>query len=433
MPKYDDNPVLRVGPLNCRRQRERGTDSEGREYWRIWRNSKNIWSGWATVEEITVQAGKILVEGGYTHTDKPRTLDILIKQWSQEYRDRRDISSGSKDTSLRAMRHVSRLLAGVRLDGIDQATIDEYRDKRLEEGAAPSTILLEYRRLVQAWNWGKKRRYCSGTLPELTVVEYRAYNHYIPTDEEVEKVIALTSRWTITRSRYTSIFLLIAYLTGARLNEIATLTWADVNLERKTLTLKRKRNVGRNRGRDVYLQTIPIPQRLVDRLAAWKDEVPSEPDDSVLTVGRKTAHTHIRVRINRACERAGVPEFTPHGLRYAAIRRFKRAGVPVGDAAEYFSHSPVIMLRIYDEVEPEDLQNAVDKVYGTKPVPAVSESASSNRTRNEQKAGSDVVGARRGKDILSSESPGRRLQDVEPVELHHEHEDLEIYVDWSEV
>ena len=62
-----------------------------------------------------------------------------------------------------------------------------------------------------------------------------------------------------------------------------------------------------------------------------------------------------------ACEAAGVPRFTPYGLRRAAVDAMARAGVDVGTAAAITGHSPEVMLKHYRTVSEADRRAAVEK------------------------------------------------------------------------
>ena len=59
-------------------------------------------------------------------------------------------------------------------------------------------------------------------------------------------------------------------------------------------------------------------------------------------------------QLTHACRRAGVPRFTPHGLRRMVVNRILRAGADITAAAELMGHSPSVMLSYYRRVSSED-------------------------------------------------------------------------------
>ena len=63
--------------------------------------------------------------------------------------------------------------------------------------------------------------------------------------------------------------------------------------------------------------------------------------------------------LRAACARAGVPRFTPYGLRRSAVDAMARAGVDVATAAAITGHSPEVMLRLYRTVTADDRRRAI--------------------------------------------------------------------------
>lgn len=69
----------------------------------------------------------------------------------------------------------------------------------------------------------------------------------------------------------------------------------------------------------------------------------------------------LRSRLARACKRAKVKAFTPHGLRRMVVDRMLRAVVDPATAASLAGHSVVVMLRVYRQVTEADREAAVAK------------------------------------------------------------------------
>ena len=363
---------IRVGPLRCRvlRGPRRGATDEW--YWRIWFREEYIWAGWDTERGITIRAAEFVAEDNFVpaREGRPRTVGELLKVWAAHYRKRQDIAAGTLAIKKRNLRHLLKHFDPILLTELGHDDIDRYRDARLTEGDGPSTIEVEHRTLAQAWRWGRKRSFCSGDPPRLTIQMYTVYNHRTPTDEEIDSVLGKLRERATRRSNgaeWPRMFLLLMRDTGARLKEVGTLTWSRVDLTsappRVTLLGKR---TGRNRQKDHQPRTIPISPTLADELRLWALRVGNRsPDAPVLGVGHKTCRSRGIWHIKEACEELGIEPFTNHGVRRRAIRRFRKRGVHVKEAAAYFGHSEVVMLRMYDEVEPGDLEAAIAKVYGS--------------------------------------------------------------------
>ena len=65
--------------------------------------------------------------------------------------------------------------------------------------------------------------------------------------------------------------------------------------------------------------------------------------------------------LKRACKAAGVPRFSPNGLRRAATDAYARAGVDPAVAAAQSGHSIQVMMKHYRQVTKEDQRDAVER------------------------------------------------------------------------
>jgi len=369
---------VRVGPLRCRVDaRRRLPDAPDLWYWRVFYRDKTVWSGWETERGVTTIAARLVAEDNFIpHTEgKPQTVGHLLRVWAAHYRQRKDIDPLTLDIKRRNLRHLLDHFDEIELQELDHVDIDDYRDARLEEGGAPSTIEVEHRTLGQAWRWGRKRGFTQGALPPLEVERWSVYNARTPTDEEADAVIEkLRERATrrVNGAQWPWLFTLIEKETGARLREVGTLVWRRVHLdvgpdEKPKMTLLGKRTRRKRRRRKEHqVRTIPISKHLANELRLWAMRVGHRsPDSAVLGVKHKTCRSRGIWHIKQACAELGIEPFTNHGLRRGAIRRFRRKNVHVNEAAEYFGHSAITMMRIYDEIEPADLDRAIEKVYGS--------------------------------------------------------------------
>jgi integrase len=104
------------------------------------------------------------------------------------------------------------------------------------------------------------------------------------------------------------------YFTGARLSEILSLTWEDVNFDLETIRLWTSKRRGGNREPRV-LPMHPHLSGIIKR--RWE----TRPDGSPMVFtngGRKWSRNHpfIRDLVKRLCARAGVPTYTAHCIRH---------------------------------------------------------------------------------------------------------------------
>lgn len=360
---------IQVGPLRCRvvRGPKKGRPEEW--YWRIWYLESTVWAGWDTASAVGRRAAQLVADDNFIPrtTGKPRTVGDLLRVWASEYKSRSDIAEGTVEIKRRNLGHLLDHLDPIALVEVGQDDVDRYRDDRLAEGDAPSTIEIEHRTLAQAWNWGRKRSFVSGYLPPLEIEAYDVYNHRTPTDEEVERLMVRLDERAgrrVNGAWWPRLMVLIMNETGARLAEVGTFHWCRVHFDIGKITLLGKRT-GRRRTKESQPRTIPVSPRLLSELRLWALKVGDRsPNAPVLGVKHKAIRSRGIWHITEACKDLGIEPFTNHGLRRRAIRRFRKKGVGVKEAAAYFGHSEVVMLRMYDEVEEGDLEAAIEKVYG---------------------------------------------------------------------
>ncbi len=123
------------------------------------------------------------------------------------------------------------------------------------------------------------------------------------------------------------------FLTGMRLGEALTLRWDDVDLEARTVLIRRGLSAGVEgipKGR--RFRIVPLAHRAVEalsRLAARGEFV--APDDYVFANawGRRLDGSAVRRRYKRACAAAGLRPLKLHGLRHAAGSIVARTADPV--------------------------------------------------------------------------------------------------------
>lgn len=135
-------------------------------------------------------------------------------------------------------------------------------------------------------------------------------------------------------NRTASVYLKALLLTGARKEELAGLTWANVDFQWRKLTIADK--VEKTR-------TIPLTPYLAQMLATLPRA--KLPDDSqnpcVFASASKSGRlTDTRASHAKALESAGIDGLTIHGLRRSFSLLGEAAGAPAGAIAQVMGHKP---------------------------------------------------------------------------------------------
>lgn len=346
-PKPIEIGPVRASPMD--RCREEGGIT--RWYWRARRKGVRdlVWSGWATREEVQLVLADRVTRGLPAPASRiaqgpVSTIGELVDRWYARQQERADLAERTVKHYDKAARHLVAWVREVQVHRLDRDTVERYRDHRLREGASARLIVQELRVWSMAWKWGHEAAMVPArAFPTVPVkVEGYVLNHHTPDPAEVRKVLdACTGE--------TRLAIELLAITGARVSEVAHLRRCDIEVDGKRVHLRLTGKTGTRR--------FPLPEPIAEtmRLRAGDEDMSAfpgfgEPKDQSL-----------RSRLARACRRAKVRAFTPHGLRRMVVDRMLRAGVDPATAASLTGHSVVVMLRFYRQVTEADREAAVAK------------------------------------------------------------------------
>jgi integrase len=342
-PRYKRPAAIDLGDLHV--SIVRGPNAEGRWYWRARDADRaTVWTGWATRDEAAREGAAILAKPKPSTTAEIQaktasTMGEVLSAWWAVIEGDTVLRSTTKCSYLKRSHWLRRHLGDVSVAGMNHAALQGYLAKRLAAGAAQRTIRGEFVSLRHAWRIGIERGLLPNRpLPSLKLrIDPKAHvnNHRTPTPDEVTRALAeLTGEMALT------VQLLVA--TGARVGEVIGLRRNDLDRARGTLRLD-----GKTGPRD-----FPVTDGLLSLISDRLDGTNSP----VLCFDVKAPSQAIRLHVLRACARAGVPAFTPHGLRRMAVDRMARAGVEPSVAASITGHDPIVMLKHYRAVSDDDLR-----------------------------------------------------------------------------
>ena len=323
----------------------RGPRTDGRWYWRARSGAdrETIWTGWATRDEAMREGAKLLMKPAADLAVTRATLrkvGDVVRSWLDAQDANLDIRPSTRKNCHKYARHLLRLLAGLPIEALKRGPLEDYRTKRLVEKAAPRTIRQELRAMRSAWKRACELRLIPNrALPDVSIkVRDYVLNHRTPTEQEVMAILPF-----MIPEEALALQLLTA--TGARLNEIMKLPRKAIDLGTRVLKLDGKTGP----------REFPLTEDLEALLAGRLDGS----DRLVLNMPQGHPDQRMRNAITRACEKAGVAPFTPHGLRRLAVDRMARSGVEVATAASLTGHNPIVMLNDYRQVRPEELLEAM--------------------------------------------------------------------------
>jgi integrase len=255
--------------------------------------------------------------------------------------------------------HVIRLLGSTLLPDLTETTIRRYIKTRLEEGACGRTINMEVGELSRAighqWSilWPRVRK----------LEERKDVGKALSPEEEKRLLDAANAnkRWKLLRT-----LIRMALLTGMRSGEITGLTWGQVDLANRVITVGRaKTSSGTGRqipmNEDLFVVLTDHAQWFTKRFGETKPEYylfpfgkPAPADPTRATTTLKTAWASLRDKAKVDCRL--------HDLRHTAATKMAEGGVPESTMLSIMGHMSRAMLERYSHIRMAAKREAVESL-----------------------------------------------------------------------
>lgn len=317
------------GPYQIRaRVQRKGRKSIARTFTNI-----NDARNWALETEAAIK------RGAYIDTAAAETTTVrqILDRYNEEIRPR---LKGNSDGG--RVRRLIADLGDLTLSMLDVHHVAKYRDRRIGEGAAPSSIVHEIGVLNRAlkccvmdWGIALPRGIVTANVRKPSVDNGR--DRRLVADEQ-ERLLAAADA---SKSREIGLIIVMALETAARRGEIQGMEWKHVNLGAGTWHIPITKT-GTPR-------TVPLTDRALETLQA----LPRRIDGRVwqMTDGHSISQAFARV-----CKRAGINGLRFHDLRHEATSRFFERGLNMMEVAAITGHKSLSMLRRYTHLRAEDLR-----------------------------------------------------------------------------
>jgi integrase len=287
-----------------------------------------------------------IIEGRFF--EKPqaqeRTLAELLDRYASEHAARR----ANQRRELTSIKNLKGFFGNPTLDQITPKLIVAYKNKRYGDGVKPATMNRELATLKKAFNLARREwEWCTDNpVSRVSMERENNTRDRWLTMEEQQRLLAAAAPWL----RELVVF---AINTGMRMGEILALTWAGVDLFRRTVTVFRSKNGER--------RTIPVNTTVLEILK-HKYGARSQGTDLVFHSLTDTPldGSNIRRALNAALDTAKVQDFHFHDLRHTFATRIVQAGVDLYKVQRLLGHKSPIMTQRYAHHYPESLRDGVD-------------------------------------------------------------------------
>ncbi len=293
--------------------------------------------------------GKIraqIVEGRFFEKPKEEshTFEELMERYLTEHAARR----ANRQREQYCVNNLKGFFGNPQLCQVTPKQIVTYKNKRFADGVKPATINRELTTLKKAFNLARREWEWCDDNPVCRVSMERENNtrdRWLTAEEEMRLVNA-----ALPWFREVVIF---ALNTGMRMGEITALTWAGVDLFRRTVTVFRSKNGER--------RTIPINQTVLV-LLKHKHSKRDNTTDLVFTSQAGTAldGANIRRALASALKTSKIQDFHFHDLRHTCATRMVQAGVDLYKVQRILGHKSPIMTQRYAHHYPESLRDGVE-------------------------------------------------------------------------
>jgi integrase len=298
-------------------------------------------------EQIERDLKTKIVKGEYLGIyDEKRVLfrDFIPRYLAYSQANKRPESASRDERSLKAL---AESFGDRYLSEITCEMIEAHKERRLQS-VKPATVNKELAALKHLYTLAMKWKYVSrnpvkevkllkeppGRLRYLLPGEYFRLLHACALHSPTLKAIVVCARNT-----------------GMRQGEILGLTWADVNLRERTVTLRHTKNN--------ELRVVPVNDTLLTELRG----VPRPLDPQARIFDRWTRQA-LTMTFRRAAKRAGIADFRFHDLRHDFASQLVMRGANLRTVQMLLGHKDLRMTTRYAHLSQEHLQEAVKLLEG---------------------------------------------------------------------
>ena len=250
------------------------------------------------------------------------------------------------------LRLLDRHFGQLSLAGLTQDRISDFRDSRLKNGLAPSTVrnnlhLLSAVVRTAINDWGYELPYNPVRRVSKPKVN-NARDRRLEAGEE-ERLLKSAER---SRNSEVRQLIILALESAMRLGEMLAIRWSDVDYGKRQVFLAQTKN-GRPR-------RVPLSLKAMEAL---KSLPRAENDGDRRVFHQWKAATSFQHMWGRLLRRAGIENLHFHDLRHEAASRFAEKGMDIMRIASITGHESMQMLKRYTHFRTADLARELDRPY----------------------------------------------------------------------
>ena len=249
------------------------------------------------------------------------------------------------------LKHFTDFVRADKLSTVTATKLEAYKTHRREQGAAPSTLNRELNTIKAMFNkavaWNALAQNPAKSVKKLK--EARGKIRFLSKDEVRTLLQAAESR--------VQPLIEVLLHTGLRRDEVIHLTWADVDLKNRVLSVQSKDGW---HPKDYETRHIPMTVRLVQVL----DGVPRNGDSYIFRnrEGKPLDPGVLTHDFTKLIRQAGIKNASLHTLRHTFASHLIMSGADLYTVQKLLGHSSIKTTEIYAHLAPDYLRSAVEKL-----------------------------------------------------------------------
>ncbi len=293
----------------------------------------------------------MIIEGKWFETGqaKMHTFEQLMEEYVTTHSAvNKTAESCQRDKDY--IKHLSRIFGGLTLDKITPEMVTAYKKLRTKDEAKPATIKNELVCLNHAlnlarseWQWIRHNPISGVKMPIIA----NKIDRWLSYEEESALMLACHDR------AWLKDIIIFALNTGVRQGGIINFQWKDVDLFRRTATIKKKSRMGRGK------YTVPLNQTVIELLKA-KSKVVAMNGYVFTQHGEQLTKREVQRQFVTAAKRAKITAFRFHDLRHTFATRLVQAGIDIYTVSKLLGHASVKETERYAHHYPESVRYGVE-------------------------------------------------------------------------
>lgn len=293
---------------------------------------------WARGIEVELDAGGEVQEA------------ITVGSLVQAYRRLREASRPVADTSTAhyTLKTLERVLGERDVRRLTTEDLVAYCHERRDEGAGPYTLNMDLSQLSTALRYAASAK--GLTLPDVVGAARPLLKHLgliggggkrerRPTRDELERIV---HQMRELRGPAYADAVRFAVASAMRAGEICRLRWADVDLKRKLVTIRDRKDPRNKAGNH---ETVPLLGE------AWTIVEAQPKNERIFPIEPATLSKYF----TEVCRVLAIPDLHLHDLRHEGTSRMFEMGLDIPEVALVTGHKKWDSLRRYTQLKPEDL------------------------------------------------------------------------------